>query len=149
MCCLGVALRLNVAPQRVSVAETLQHPLTFQHTITNPLRSIARRHLSLQREALADIKTKVDKNFNVTRESKTSGLWESVIGLEVHAQVMNARLRLTVSNTMAFRSMLLPKCSPPPPQASMLQSTRMSHFSTPPSLAPCLSSTEDVSRPGC
>ena len=145
MCCLGAALRLNIAPQRVSVAESLQHPLIFQHIMTIPLR----RHLSMQREALADIKTKVDKNFNVTRESKTSGLWESVIGLEVHAQVMNARLRLTVGNTMSFRSMLLPKCSPPPPQASMPQSTRMSHSSTPPSLAPCLSSTEDVWRQEC
>ena len=64
--------------------------------MTNPLRSIARRHLSMQREALADIKTKVDKSFNVMRESKTSGPWESVIGLEVHAQVMKARLRLTI-----------------------------------------------------
>ena len=50
----------------------------------------------MQREALADLKTKVDKNFNVTRESKTSGLWESVIGLEVHAQVMNAGVCLSV-----------------------------------------------------
>ena len=50
----------------------------------------------MQREALADIKTKVDKSFNVMRESKTSGPWESVIGLEVHAQVMKARLRLTI-----------------------------------------------------
>ena len=64
--------------------------------MTNPLQSITRRHLSMQREALADIKTKVDKNFNVTRESKTSGPWESVIGLEVHAQVMKARLRLNI-----------------------------------------------------
>ena len=44
---------------------------------------------------MADIKPEVDKNFNVTRKSKVSGLWESVIGLEVHAQVMDARLRLT------------------------------------------------------
>ena len=112
MCCLGAAIRLNIAPQRLSVAESLQHPLVFQPSLSSIASCFPRRHLSIQREALADIKTEVDKNFNVTRKSKISGLWESVIGLEVHAQVMNARLRLTVlilwlSDQCCFQNVLL------------------------------------------
>ena len=89
MCCIGAAIRLNLTPPRLSVTD-----ISFKHYLTpslisvgDPVSRVARRNLSSQREALADIKTEVDKNQNVTRRSKHSGAWESVIGLEVHAQV--------------------------------------------------------------
>ena len=111
MCCIGAALRLNLAPprlvvvnisrlsvanisvaniSRLSVANISPISLTSPRlllSVADPVCRVARRHLSSKREALADIKTEVDKNRNVTRRSKQSGIWESVIGLEVHAQV--------------------------------------------------------------
>ena len=99
MCCIGAALRLNLAPSRLSVVNILRlsvaniSPISLTSpllrlSVADPVYRIARRNLSSQREALADIKTEVDKNQNVTRRSKQSGIWESVIGLEVHAQVI-------------------------------------------------------------
>ena len=122
MCCIGAALRLNLAPPRLAVANIsclsvaniscLSVANISRLSVTNisrlsvanispisstsprlllsvadPVCRVARRHLSSKREALADIKTEVDKNRNVTRRSKQSGIWESVIGIEVHAQV--------------------------------------------------------------
>ena len=119
MCCIGAALRLNLAPprlvvvnisrlsvanisvanisrllvaniSRLSVANISPISLTSPRlllSVADPVCRVARRHLSSKREALADIKTEVDKNRNVTRRSKQSGIWESVIGIEVHAQV--------------------------------------------------------------
>ena len=121
MCCIGAALRLNMTPNRLSVANI--SPLSVANfprlsvvnvsrpylvniqrlsnispiyapspllrlSVLDPVCRVARRCFSSQREALADIKTEVDKNHNVTRRSKRSGIWESVIGLEVHAQVL-------------------------------------------------------------
>ena len=106
MCCIGAALRLNLTPPRLSVANisrlsvanisglsvanispiSLTSPLLRLY-VADPVCRVARRNLSSQREALADIKTEVDKNRNVTRLSKQSGIWQSVVGLEVHAQV--------------------------------------------------------------
>ena len=97
MCCIGAALRLNLAPPRLSVADIYLSPVSLTSpllrlSVADPVCRVARRNLSSQREALADIKTEVDKNQNVTRRSKHSGIWESVIGLEVHAQVtLNCR----------------------------------------------------------
>ena len=39
------------------------------------------------------IKTVIDKNKNIKRISKTGIAWESVIGLEVHAQI-NAQTKI-------------------------------------------------------
>jgi hypothetical protein len=43
-------------------------------------------------QEIADIKTVWDKKGNILRKS-SSGLWESVIGLEVHAQI-NAKTKM-------------------------------------------------------
>ena len=43
-------------------------------------------------DEVAEIKTLVDKNKKILRQTST-GLWESVIGLEVHAQI-NAKSKL-------------------------------------------------------
>ena len=75
---------------RFSVADISPISLSsslLRFSVADPGCRVSRRNLSSQREALADIKTEVDKNQNVTRRSKQSGIWESVIGLEVHAQV--------------------------------------------------------------
>jgi len=53
-------------------------------------------------DEVADLKTFVDKNKNILRKS-TSGVWESVIGLEVHAQI-NAKSKMFSSAPREFNS---------------------------------------------
>ena len=43
-------------------------------------------------EKVAKLKTVIDKNKNIKRVSDTGGAWESVIGLEIHAQI-NAKTK--------------------------------------------------------
>ena len=53
-------------------------------------------------EETAELKTLLDKKRNILRRSKT-GLWESVIGLEVHAQI-NAKSKMFSSAPHEFNS---------------------------------------------
>eukprot|EP00092_Neocalanus_flemingeri_P027571 GFUD01029912.1.p1 GENE.GFUD01029912.1~~GFUD01029912.1.p1 ORF type:complete len:553 (+),score=205.74 GFUD01029912.1:39-1697(+) len=53
-------------------------------------------------EEVAQLKTLVDKNKQILRQTST-GLWESVIGLEVHAQI-NAKSKLFSSAPHEFNS---------------------------------------------
>lgn len=43
-------------------------------------------------EKVAKLKTVIDKNKNIKRVSETGAAWESVIGLEIHAQI-NAKTK--------------------------------------------------------
>ena len=43
-------------------------------------------------EKVAKLKTVIDKNKNIKRVSDTGAAWESVIGLEIHAQI-NAKTK--------------------------------------------------------
>jgi len=58
--------------------------------------------LSHTDEEIADIKTVVDKKGKILRKS-SSGVWESVIGLEVHAQI-NAKTKLFSSAPHEYNS---------------------------------------------
>jgi len=60
------------------------------------------RKVTEQFEEVAQLKTIIDKNKNILRKSGT-GLWESVIGLEVHAQI-NAESKLFSSAPHNFNS---------------------------------------------
>jgi len=53
-------------------------------------------------EVIADIKTLVDEKKNILRKS-SSGIWESVIGLEVHAQI-NAKTKMFSSAPHQYNS---------------------------------------------
>jgi hypothetical protein len=63
---------------------------------------------SLNDEEIAVIKTVLDKKGNILRKS-SSGLWESVIGLEVHAQI-NAKTKMFSSALMNTIVQLIPTC---------------------------------------
>ena len=55
-----------------------------------------------KKEEIADIKTFVDKKQNILRRTSDS-VWESIIGLEVHAQI-NAKSKMFSSAPHQFNS---------------------------------------------
>jgi len=59
-------------------------------------------HQRVENEKIAEIKTFIDKNQNILRRTSNS-VWESVIGLEVHAQI-NAKSKMFSSAPHQFNS---------------------------------------------